>query len=139
MFKFQDCTIDNDCNDDNECTIDACLSDISTCAYAETDCYECSSLIQIDALTDFHPYEITFDIMDSNNKTIMNGGPCATSHNYHTTSQCLPFGLCQFNMYDDFKGICCNFGDGIYTLSTVTTSENRRGEHITSCQRRRRF
>ena len=85
------------------CTIDACLSDVSMFYYAGKDYYKCGSLIQVRVLTYFHPYETAFDVMDNNDKTIMNGGPCVTSNNYQASSKYSPVETLQFNMHDDFK------------------------------------
>lgn len=66
---------------------------------------------------DNYPGEITWNIKNSSNVVVASGGPYATSGGTVTTSLCLPNGCYTLTMLDSYgDGICCNYGNGSYSL-----------------------
>lgn len=74
---------------------------------------------------DNYPSETSWVIKDtSNNSILVAGGGYSSSNSTVTETFCLPTGCFEFIIYDTYgDGICCNFGEGSYSLENDLTGE----------------
>ena len=101
------CTYSHACNFDPSATVDdgSCLFD--------------APLVDVSVLTDNYPLETTWVVRDQAGEVLAQGGPYPQAYTQYDTTFCLPEGCYAFTVFDTFgDGICCGFGDGLYTLSS---------------------
>jgi V8-like Glu-specific endopeptidase len=79
--------------------------------------------VQLDLITDRFGSETTWKICDSAYNTLYEGGPFPDNYEQKLSDQfCLDYGTKFFTIYDSNKdGICCNFGNGNFTVSDPET------------------
>ncbi len=72
---------------------------------------------------DNYPGETSWEILDASGTVIESGGPCYGLQGQTINETfCLPDGCYTFTIFDSYgDGICCNYGQGSYELSTDTT------------------
>lgn len=100
------CTYSHACNFDPNATVDdgSCLFD--------------APLVDVSVLTDNYPLETTWVVRDQAGAILAQGGPYPQPNTQYDTTFCLPEGCYALTVFDSYgDGICCGFGDGIYTLS----------------------
>ena len=72
--------------------------------------------------TDFYPEETTWEITEEgSNAAVLEGGPYDSQFGIYNEEWCLNPAACYtFTIFDAYSdGICCDFGEGSYTISTV--------------------
>ena len=107
------------CTDPTACNYDAdATMDDGSCVYPDpgVDC----NCISLTILTDNYPGEITWTVTDFGGAIIWSGGPYTNANTTYLESGCLDNGCYTLTMYDSFgDGICCDYGVGSYTLSSM--------------------
>ena len=71
---------------------------------------------------DNYPEETSWNIKDASGTTVASGGPYGSSPDGGTitANDCLPAGTYTFTIQDSYgDGICCNYGNGSYTLKNA--------------------
>ncbi len=74
---------------------------------------------------DNYPAETTWNITDNSNNVLVSGGSYSNQPPYTTVNEqiCLTDGCFSFNIFDSYgDGICCDFGNGSYTLTDNATN-----------------
>ena len=74
---------------------------------------------------DNYPAETTWSITDNSNNVLVSGGSYSNQPPYTTVNEqiCLTDGCFSFNIFDSYgDGICCDFGNGSYTLTDNATN-----------------
>ena len=74
-------------------------------------------------VTDYYPGETRWTLVnDANGSTVASGGPYATRNTTYTEDLCLEDGCYTFTITDSYgDGICCNYGNGSYTVNVGGT------------------
>lgn len=68
-------------------------------------------------VTDDYPEETSWTITDEDNNLLYSGGPYTVVSELLVLDACLPAGCYVLTMSDSYgDGLCCNWGDGSYTL-----------------------
>ena len=82
-----------------------------------TPCPICDTYT-LDIMTDDFPAETTWQITDPNNNIVAQAGPYTTANSMENATFCLNQGICyNFTILDsEGDGICCDFGNGSYTV-----------------------
>ncbi len=76
--------------------------------------------VQLDVLFDGYPNETTWELRG----TFLSGGPYSRAQQRHSEEFCLEAGYYTFVMQDSYgDGICCDSGNGHYSLTNLTTGE----------------
>ena len=85
---------------------------------------------------DDYPEETSWEIVDVNGYTIASGGTYDGQEGELTTaSVCLPDGCYDYIIYDDYgDGICCDYGNGAYTLTDINGQVLASGGQFTSIE-----
>jgi len=74
--------------------------------------------VTMTVLTDEWPNETTWTIVDENGSTVLSGGPYSDQFTTYSETTCLPYGCYTLTVNDSYDdGICCEFGEGSYTLT----------------------
>jgi hypothetical protein len=73
---------------------------------------------------DGYPAETTWTVTDNSNNVLASGGSYSGQENTTVNEQiCLTDGCFSFNIFDSYgDGICCDFGNGSYTLTDNATN-----------------
>ena len=86
-----------------------------------------NSYVTVYLTTDAYGSETSFDIKDTNNKTMYAQAGFADKQQNYMFNYCLPVGCYIFTIYDALSdGICCEFGNGNYKL--IDAEQNLLGE-----------
>ncbi len=81
-------------------------------------------VVELELLTDSYGSETTWDLKDSSQTTLFNGGSYGNSQQYLEQMCLAPGESYIFTIYDSFgDGICCNYGIGNYSLTNATTGD----------------
>lgn len=87
---------------------------------AELNAPETSETLTIEILTDDYGSETTWVLKNPSGTTVLSGGPYGNNTTY-TETYTMPSGqegCYEFEIFDSFgDGICCSYGEGLYTLS----------------------
>lgn len=79
--------------------------------------------IRVSITTDDFGSETSWNIKDENETVVASGDNYGNSTTYQT-EHCLGLGCYTFTIFDEYgDGICCEYGDGSYTLENLSTSE----------------
>jgi len=83
------------------------------------NCANDKALLRFDLTTDRFPKQTTWDVKNSQDETVLSGGPYDEMFTFHSESYCLNQGCYQFAIQDlSSDGICCDWfaGNGKYKL-----------------------
>ena len=81
-------------------------------------------IIQFDLLTDNYGSETTWDLKDSAATVLFDGGPYESNQSFVEQFCLTPAQSYSFTIYDSYgDGICCNYGQGHYSLTDTTTGD----------------
>ena len=90
------------------------------CADLDPPCVGCEKFVNIEIFTDNYPSETTWELVDKGTGQVVgSAGPLGDSLTLHTWDVCIdPIGGCyNFTIYDSYgDGICCDYGDGWYSV-----------------------
>ncbi|MCF8461151.1 MAG: T9SS type A sorting domain-containing protein [Flavobacteriales bacterium] len=102
---------------------------------AFSQCPPGNNFVTIEILTDNYGYETSWDLLNSNGDTLAQGGQGGVYGNttLYTESVCVPENTCmRFEITDQFgDGICCNYGQGSYTIYVDGVEVNTGGTFTT--------
>lgn len=121
------CTNPDACNYDPDATIDDGSCVLDGVNYTMT------------SVLDQYPGEFTWVLTDATGNTVWSGGPYDEPDATVVETACLPEGCYDLTVSDSFgDGICCEFGDGSYTLEVdgvvvATGGDFGDGETINTC------
>ncbi|MEL6924054.1 MAG: zinc-dependent metalloprotease, partial [Bacteroidota bacterium] len=108
-------TCDDGIQNGDEEGVDCGGSNCAPCAVACQD-----TEVTISLTLDNYGAETTWTLTDANGQTVESGGPYTNGNDGQvvTVSTCLPDGCYDFSINDSFgDGICCNYGNGSYTIT----------------------
>jgi len=122
LYAEPECATDAECDDGDQCTVDTC--DGQKCSHS-IDCALCGgaslSPVSVIITSDNYPGDISYDIKDTADTTIMSGE--GFEKGTRTDTKCFDNGDYTFTIRDSYgDGICCNYGNGGYIV-TVNDKE----------------
>ena len=132
LYPQPECATDADCDDGNTCTEDSCDLDSQQCKYS-WDCALCGKTAPVSVIitSDSYGVDISYDIKDTSDNTVMSGTDFASSAT-RTDTQCFASGDFTFNIYDSYgDGICCSYGNGSYSVTVNGEEVASGGEYTT--------
>ena len=164
-FDCLGCTLPSACNYDEEATQDdgSCLfdDDCGVCGGDNSTCGGCTNPdacnynpdatiddgscvldgvnYTMTSVLDQYPGEFTWILTDATGNTVWSGGPYDQPDATVVETACLPEGCYDLTVSDSFgDGICCEYGDGSYTLEVdgvvvATGGDFGDGETINTC------
>ena len=98
--------------------------DDGSCEYLPCDDIE----VQLNLVYDDYPEETSWKLVDSAGVELYAGSGMSEDSLY-VTNFCLPLGAYTFTIYDSFgDGICCQYGEGSYTISNCNGTIATGGE-----------
>jgi len=114
LYGEPECSSNSDCDDGNACTIDTCRNGKCEVSF---QCAACGkSEVKVEITTDSYGGDVSFEIMDSDGNTAMEGEEYSSSST-RTDYSCLDEGSYTFAIYDSYgDGLCCSYGDGSYSV-----------------------
>jgi uncharacterized protein (TIGR02145 family) len=118
------------CIDSEACNynLDALVDD-SSCIMPDPD-GECGCM-ELTIVADQYGGETTWDLVDADGVVLWSGGPYASDST--TVADCFGSGCFTFTIYDSYgDGICCEYGEGSYMLSSNGVSIASGGEFASS-------
>ena len=128
LYGEPECATDADCDDGDSCTVDTC--DGQKCNHS-FDCASCGKVAPVSVIitSDKYPGDISYDIKDTTDTTIMSGN--GFGEGTRTDTQCFANGDYTFTIYDSYgDGLCCSYGNGGYIV-TVNDVEVASGAEYT--------
>ena len=115
------------CTDPSACNYDANATlDDGSCILGGED-------LTITILTDNWPAEITWSVTNAVGDTVATGGPYDAQATEYVEQVCVDAGCYTFTINDSFgDGICCEYGDGAYSVSSQGVVLASGGSYATS-------